>query len=70
MRVALTPTGITAAEPAGRAAFHAFLAGVRFQRSELDWRPRTCQVVASPARGQAANRGRIRRSHSRPRRPP
>jgi hypothetical protein len=46
------PTRTAAAEPAGRAAFHAFLAGVRFQRSDLDWLPEYARPVASPARGR------------------
>ena len=46
------PTRTAAAEPTGRAAFRTFLAGIRLQRSELNWRPGHARPAASPARGR------------------
>ncbi len=51
------PTGTAASKPTDRAAFRTFLAGIGFQRQELDWRPWTCQVGGFSRSGQAANRG-------------
>ena len=60
------PTRTAAAEPTGRAAFRTFLAGIRLQRSELNWRPDHARPAASPARAGSQPRLNLPAPPSRP----